>query len=184
MVFVSMQSHTGFSLPVSAPKLSLFSQPASATTEDGQLPPEQVKAPCRTSEKLMEVLEEITGWKSEFQETSASYRKRSQPGMENEPAQGAFSIVDMSADWPANQFTAHRGKCDELVGLIDNLVGELQSDKLELSRVRSAMAVLPSETPSGASEDEVLVDSFVPKFGRVKTGNEFRGIQELGLINF
>ncbi len=118
----------------------------------------------------MTVLEEITGWKSEFIETPSSYRSRALEGMEHQPAQGTFSIVDMSADWPANQFTAHRGKCDQVVGLISDLVGELQSAKLELSRVRSAVAALPGETAS-EQDDEILVDSFVPKFGRIETGN-------------
>ena len=170
--FVSMQSQTGFTGPLAAPQLSLFSQPADAPVGDGSIKRiEQVKAPCRTSEKLMTVLEEITGWKSEFQETSASYRNRAQSELENVPAQGTFSIVDMSADWPANQFTAHRGKCDQLVGLLGDLVGELQTAKLELSRVRSAMAALPGESLTTQDEHEILVDSFVPKFGRVETGN-------------
>ena len=167
-----MQSQTGFSQPLAAPQLSLFSPPEKALISDGSIKRiEQVKAPCRTSEKLMTVLEEITGWKSEFQETSASYRNRAQSDIENVPAQGTFSIVDMSADWPANQFTAHRGKCDQLVGLVGDLVGELQSAKLELSRVRSAMAALPGESLSTPDEEEILVDSFVPKFGRIETGN-------------
>jgi len=114
------------------------------------------KAPCLTSEKLMTVLEEITGWRSEFQETSASYRNRAQSDLENVPAQGTFSIVDMSADWPANQFTAHRGKCDQLVGLLGDLVGELQSAKLELTKVRSAIAASSSNTTTCDDEFEVL----------------------------
>lgn len=165
-----MQTQTGFSDPHAVSQLSLFICPTSGSEPSIEQPVEQVKAPCRTSEKLMEVLEEITGWKSEFAESSASYRNRTQAGMENEPAQGTFSIVDMSADWPANQFTAHRGKCDQLVGLFSDLVAELQSAKLELSKVRSAIAALPSEA-SAVQDEEVLIDSFVPKFGRIKTAN-------------
>jgi len=147
----------------------LFSLPTE--NQEGQTPVVgQVKAPCHTSEQLMTVLEEITGWKSEFTETPLSYRNRAQDGMEDQPAQGSFSIVDMSADWPANQFTSHRGKCDQLVGLISDLVGELQSAKLELSRIRSAVAALPGETVT-EQDDEVLVDSFVPKFGRIEIGS-------------
>lgn len=167
-----MQSQTGFVGPLAAPQLSLFSPPAEVPAGEGSIKRiEQVKAPCLTSEKLMTVLEEITGWRSEFQETSASYRNRAQSDLENVPAQGTFSIVDMSADWPANQFTAHRGKCDQLVGLLGDLVGELQSAKLELTKVRSAIAVLQGESPATQDDDEILVDSFVPKFGRVDTGN-------------
>ena len=174
MVF-SMQSHTGFSAPLAGPQLCLFSHREKSTAEASRVSP--VKAPCRPSEKLLSVLEEITGWKAEFAETASSFRNRNQEGMENEPAQGSFSIVDMSADWPARQPTAHRGKCDELVGLISDLVGELQTAKLELSRLRNVMAVLPSESKF-EREVEIWVDSFVPKFGRVAAGNadsDFQG---------
>ena len=76
----------------------------------------------------------------------------------------------MSADWPANKFTAHRGKCDQLVSLVSDLVGELQSAKLEVSRLRSVLAVMPGGSAEGLG-DEDLVDSFIPKFNRVETGN-------------
>lgn len=165
--FVLMLTQTGFSTSLGQPQLGLFTV---EQRDVGAPLAEPVKAPCRTSEKLMSVLEEITGWKAEFEESAASYRSRSQAGAENQPAQGTFSIVDMSADWPANQRTGHRGKCDQLVSLVGDLIGELQTAKLELSRVRSVMAVLPSDS-AVALDDEVLVDSFVPKFDRVETGN-------------
>ena len=163
-----MLTQTGFSVP--QPQLGLFTVPQSDLCDVGSPVAEQVKAPCRTSEELMSVLEEITGWKAEFQESAASYRSRSEAGSENQPAQGTFSIVDMSADWPANQFTGHRGKCDQLVGLISDLVGELQTAKLELSRVRSVMAAMPNDSAE-LLDDELLVDSFTPKCNRVETGN-------------
>lgn len=118
----------------------------------------------------MSVFEEITGWKAEFEESGASFRRRSLERAEDIPAQGTFTIVDMSADWPANQFTAHRGKCDQLLSLVSDLVGELQSAKLELSRARSVIAAMPIES-AGVPDDEVLVDSFVPKFSRIETVN-------------
>ena len=162
-----MLTQTGISASLGQPQLGLFTVPQN----DSVAPlAEQVKAPCQTSEKLMSVLEEITGWKAEFQESGASYRNRSQAGSENQPAQGTFSIVDMSADWPAKQPTGHRGKCDQLVSLISDLVGDLQTAKQELSRVRSAMAAMPVESDAVLG-DEMLIDSFVPKFGRVETGN-------------
>lgn len=163
----SMPTHTNCSATIGQPQLSLFSVPKM----DVSAPlAQQVKAPCRTSEKLMSLFEEITGWKAEFRESGASYRRRSQDVAQDLPAQGEFAIVDMSADWPANQFTAHRGKCDQLMNLVSDLVGELQSAKLELSCVRSAMAVMSNESAE-VLDDELLVDSFVPKFSRVETGN-------------
>ena len=166
--FVIMPTQTGFSASLGQPQLSLFSVPQIDNVAIPQA--QQVKAPCRTTEKLMAVLEEITGWKTEFEESGASYRRRSQDEAVDLPAEGTFSIVDMSADWPANKFTAHRGKCDQLVRLVSDLVGELQSAKLEVSRLRSVLAVMPGGSAEGLG-DEDLVDSFIPKFNRVETGN-------------
>ena len=153
-----MQSQTD-SIPQ---QLTVFSLPGLQNAADLS-----VKAPCPTTARMLELFEEITGWRAEFEESKASYRNRSQVGMENEPAEGTFSIVDMSANWPANKLTCHRGKCDQLVELVGELVADLQATKLELRRTRSAMAGF---TPDPfVDDDEILVDSFVPKFGRVET---------------
>ena len=137
-------------------------------TEDGSREPgslpQPVKAPCSTTAQLIDLFEEITGWQVAFDESDASLCRRKMSASENEPAQGDFSIIDMSADWPAKTPTCHRGKCDQLVVLINSIVSELQETRVELSKNRSALAALDSRSSVG--DDEVLVDSFVPKYGR------------------
>jgi len=144
-----------------APRLAVFTFPHTSPVEALE-----VQAPCSTSGQLLELFEEITGWESKFEESNSSFKHRSQPGMAAEPAQGTFSIIDMSADWPANKLTSHRGKCDQIVGLISDLVSDLQAAKLELSKTRSALAAYSVEPV--ADPEEVLVDSFVPKYDRIE----------------
>ncbi len=155
-----MQTHT-FSPKL---QLSTFTSKGSALAVKPT-----AKAPCSVTGRMLDLFEEITGWKAEFEESKPSYRRRSQTGMENEPAEGSFTIVDMSAEWPAKKSTCHRGKCDELVALVDELVSDLQATRLELSKTRSAMAGLTFDVD--VSDDEIFVDSFVPKYSRVELGN-------------
>ncbi len=117
-------------------------------------------APCSTSQKIMELLEEITGWQTEFQESRDSQLKRKMIGMENEAPAGSLSIVDMSPSWDVSRPTAHRGKCDALVSELETLLTELQETRTELTRTRSALAGLD---PASVNQSEMVVDSFVPR---------------------
>jgi hypothetical protein len=145
------------------PQLFLFNQipkPAEETPLPASVPH---PAPCDETGRLIELFEEVTGWVIEFSESNASQQRRKLAGMENEPAEGNFSIVDMSAQWPANKPTGHRGKCDEIVSIIDTLVGQLQSMRVEWNKMRSVVAAVAPENME--DEDIVLIDSFVPTTG-------------------
>ena len=123
--------------------------------------PPPLSAPCEVTERLFELMTEITGWVVEFEESEASMHRRKMLAGD-EPAEGTFSIVDMCANWPAKKPTGHRAKCDELVGLIDQLVSDLQTARVNLSRSRSTLAALDPSTD--VADDVLLVDSFAPKF--------------------
>ena len=124
-------------------------------------PVEPMTAPCPTTAKLLGLFEEITGWKAEFHESNCSLQRRKSSSSKSEPAQGNFSIVDMSEHWPAQKPTCHRGKCDQFIALLDRLVGEHQSAEVELNRIQSALLAFDV---TAEIEDDALVDSFVPKF--------------------
>ncbi|MFK7769510.1 MAG: hypothetical protein AB8B55_20020 [Mariniblastus sp.] len=150
-------SDTNFSQPAPFTPI-VFSEANGSATEF-----EAATAPCSVSEKLIEVFEQVTGWKVEFAESKASLQRRASEGDRNGTAEGKFSIVDMSVDWPAKKPTGHRAKCDELVALIDSLCSDLQSTKIELQQTRSALAgIAPDAIDLG--QEAVLTDSFVPKF--------------------
>ncbi len=135
-----------------------------------------VSAPCATTARLLALFEEITGWKAEFQETNSSLKRRQASGSKSEPPRGAFSIVDMSEHWPAQKPTCHRGKCDQFIALLDRFVGEHQSTEVELNRIQSALVALDT---TAEIEDDVLVDSFVPKFRVVSNpGAEVAGLND------
>ena len=139
-------------------------------TEPADLQP--VKAPCKVTERLIELFAEITGWVIEFDESEASLQRRNRLASD-QPAEGKFSIVDMSADWPAKKPTGHRAKCDELVGLIDHLVSDLQTARVDLSKSRSTLVALnPANDVAG---DELLVDSFAPNFELSRRWNDVTG---------
>jgi hypothetical protein len=122
---------------------------------------EPMTAPCSTTAKLLGLFEEITGWKAEFHESNSSLQCRKSSSSKSEPAQGTFSIVDMSENWPAKKPTSHRAKCDQFIGLLDRFVAEHQSAEVELNRIQSALLALDV---TADIEDDDLVDSFVPKF--------------------
>ncbi len=147
------------------------------SNDSSTIAPESLKAPCDSTEQLIDLFEQITGWKVEFAESASSWKQRTDvprsPVVDSQlesngslPAQGTFSIVDMSESWPANKPTASRSQCDKLVGVLDRLVGELQSTKLDLVKAQSALAALD---PSVNDDGRGLVDSFIPKFGRRST---------------
>ncbi|MEL7500071.1 MAG: hypothetical protein AAFN77_20895 [Planctomycetota bacterium] len=124
------------------------------------------KTPCLLSEQFLEVFEQLTGWRAEFQESPDSYKRRQSVAMENEPVEGNFKVVDMSEAWPAKTPTVHRGRCDQLIGLFGMLMDELQATRIELTRAHSALEAL---SPGSVSEEEQLVDAFVPKFSSLLT---------------
>ncbi len=142
----------------------------------------RLKAPCSTTERFLGLFEDITGWQVEFAESDASLRQRTDyrklpnaVSPEQAPSavhlpQGTFSIVDMSENWPARTPTAHRGKCDQLISVIDELANELQTTKTELARSQSALAAFD---PNAKFDESGLVDSFVPKFGSRLTDAKF-----------
>lgn len=113
---------------------------------------------------MIELFEDITGWVIEFSESKSSQQRRKLVGMENEAAEGSFSIVDLSANWPANKPACHRAQCDDLVAILDSLFGQLQSTRNELNKMRSVVAAV---APQNIDQDEeiVLIDSFVPATG-------------------
>ena len=97
-------------------------------------------APCPVSAELMNLFEDITGWKIEFAESRASHHRRKmaeEQGAEQQGAddqaiiEGIFSIVDMSEKWPAQKPTCHRAKCDDLVScLIHSTASFRQQNKI------------------------------------------------------
>jgi hypothetical protein len=154
------------------PQLFLFNQTFNADQPTPGLPPEPVSAPCAESQRLMELFEEVTGWVIGFTESNSSQQRRKLAGMENEPAEGSFSIVDMSAAWPPEKPTCHRAKCDSFVSILDSVFGQLQATRVELNRMRSVVAAV---APQNIEDDDVvLIDSFIPKVGNSRrTDNDF-----------
>lgn len=67
---------------------------------------------------LCEKFEAATGWEVDFQ------AERSQEAT----VKGQLEITDMSADVPAGKPAAHRQKCDQLVGVIDQMISIIQDD--------------------------------------------------------
>lgn len=142
------------------PQIALFSGSAVAC------PPSPSNAPCKKSAEFLEIFEELTGWQIAFQESPQSIKRRQAAGSEHEPPEGEFRVIDMSSQWPAQKPTAHRGQCDQLVGIFGELMNQLQKTRVELTRAHSA---LEAYSPGSIPEEEELVDSFVPKFGRRAT---------------
>jgi hypothetical protein len=124
---------------------------------------EPAAAPCETTDAMLGLFEEITGWKVEFSESRPSLLRRSCPGSKQSPPQGAFEITDMSQSWPADQPACHRAKCDKFVDLVGGLVDRLQATQLALLKSQSALMAFEPDTDV---DDDELVDSFIPNFGR------------------
>lgn len=144
-------------------QMAIFNPPVSTDSKTEGSKSAQYKpvlAPCTTTSQLLNLFEEITGWKAEFAESNCSLQRRKSSSSKSEPVQGAFSIVDMSEDWPIQKPTCHRGKCDQFIDLIDQLVGKLYLTQVELGRAQSALVALD---PVAEIEDDELVDSFVHK---------------------
>ena len=74
-----------------------------------------------------------------FRRIKIKLSKSSTPLTDSIAGQGTFSIVDMSAQWPARKPTAHRAKCDQFVEHLDGLVSELQETKLKLAETQSLL---------------------------------------------
>ena len=152
---------TAMQLDLSPPVAEMFEfQPILKIVESPSLLP-AATAPCAKTGKFLTLFEEITGWKAEFIESKQSLRRREISSSKTEPIEGRFEITDMSLDWPAKKATCHRGKCDELVSLVEQLVGELQTTQMDLKRAQSALVAFD---PEAEINDENLIDSFVPKF--------------------
>ena len=148
-------------LDLSSPEAGMFEfQPVLKIVENPSLPP-AATAPCAKTGRFLTLFEEITGWKAEFIESKQSLRRREISSSKTEPIEGRFEITDMSRNWPAKKATCHRGKCDELVSLVEELVGELQTTQMELKRAQSALVAFD---PDAEINEENLIDSFVPKF--------------------
>jgi hypothetical protein len=159
-------------LDISSPPAGMFQfQPILKLVDFPSLPP-AASAPCATTGKFLTLFEEITGWKAEFTESKQSLRRREISSSKTEPIEGRFAITDMSLDWPAKKPTCHRAKCDELVSLVEQLVGELQTTQMDLKRAQSALVAFD---PAAEINDENLIDSFVPKFLSESNRNESVG---------
>lgn len=139
------------------PRLVLFT--------DHDAPQPSSEAPCQRSAEFLEVFEQLTGWRAEFEESQDSVKRRQMIALQNEPAEGSFEVVDMSEAWPAKTATAHRGRSDKLIHLFGDLMSELQQTRIELTRAHSALAAL---SPGSIGEEAELVDAFIPKFGNIQ----------------
>ncbi len=167
-------------LDLSSPAAEMFQfQPILKIMESPSLLP-AAPAPCAKTGKFLTLFEEITGWKAEFIESKQSLRRREISSSKTEPIEGRFEITDMSLDWPAKKATCHRGKCNELVSLVEQLVGELQTTKMNLKRAQSALAAFD---PAAEVNDDNLMDSFVPKFLSETNRSEAGNRSEIKLSN-
>ncbi len=142
------------------PQLALFTNglPETAASPIEPCPKESLPIPFA----MLELFEQMTGWVVEFAETSASFRRRQLPTLTPQRATGTFSIVDMSAEWPASRPTSHRAKCDRFIQFLDSLVNELQVIQSQLSKAQSTIAAF--SPPAIEDEDAILVDSFIPRY--------------------
>jgi hypothetical protein len=137
-------------------------------------------APCATTGKFLAIFEEITGWKAEFIESKQSLRRREISHSKSEPVEGRFEITDMSLNWPAKKPTCHRAKCDELVSLVEQLVGQLQTTQINLKRAQSALIAFD---PAAKSNGPNLMEPFVPKFPSESNRSESVGGSVNGCSN-
>lgn len=138
-----------------APQLSLFT----ATDQDQDECPSSL---CPLPQEMLEIFEQMTGWVVRFNESKSSYRHRQLPSMIPQLASGDFEITDMSAHWPAQKPTAHRGKCDQFVGFLNALVTDLHQTRCELA---STQSILESYAPGSVEDDDTIVsDSFIPRY--------------------
>ncbi len=121
--------------------------------------------------EMLQLFEELTGWVVEFEETPSSFKDRQLPSMDERVAEGSISIVDMSTAWPAKKPTAHRAKCDQFVGHLQDLMVELQQTKARLVKSQSQ---LESYSPGLVDDEEaMLVDSFIPRYDDSDWDNDF-----------
>jgi hypothetical protein len=126
--------------------------------------------------QMLELFEQLTGWVVEFQETPASFKNRQLPSMDEKVAEGSIAIVDMSPAWPAKKPTAHRAKCDQFVGCVQEMLVELQQTK---ARLLKAQSQLESYSPGSVDDDEAeLVDSFIPRYNDSDWDNEFEVVAD------
>jgi len=116
--------------------------------------------------EFMQVFEAVSGWEVHFQESAASKSRRAQETCDRDGAaslteqvpHGKFEIIDMSIDWPAKTPAMHRGKCDQLVKLFNDLYSQTNATQESLDKVQGILAALTNP----AEDDNHLVDSFAP----------------------
>lgn len=111
--------------------------------------------------EMLELIEQLTGWVVEFEESRTSIKQRQLPTLKPKSASGTFSVIDMSTDWPAGRPTAHRGKCDRFMELFSELVGELQTFKSQLVEAQSTIAAY---CPLDVDDEAEIIDSFIPRY--------------------
>lgn len=167
-----------------SPQVSLF---CGEPTNDRSAPANKTQE-LPVDAELLSLFESMTGWVVEFQESRASQRLRSRVDRHNSvkakylpPVSvphptGEFVITDMSARWPAQRPTSHRGKCDRFMELLSEMVSKLQRFENELSRFQSAS--LNAEILESVETD--VVDSFLPRYP-YHTESEINGGFELNL---
>lgn len=137
--------------------------------------------------EMLALFEEITGWVVEFQETRTSYHRRrviegarsnsrSRTISQNQKecctannstgdlpiADGKFSIIDMSPQWPAGRPTSHRAKCDQFLELLNQFLREVKTDREQLQQAKSLLA----GTPHGETivqPNDMLTDTFASR---------------------
>jgi hypothetical protein len=91
---------------------------------------------------LMDRFETATGWQLRFKESLSSFQRRQSLGPE-ESVIGSLEIDDLSAQLEPGKSACHRGRCDQLVATINELVQVIQTDRERIrhSQIRLARVV-------------------------------------------
>ena len=94
--------------------------------------------------ELLQCFESVSGWKLSFYETSNN--GSDQNAIDDEiPVCGRLQISDMSESVEAGKPARHRGSCDSLAGILDQMVRRIQSDRKQIQntdrRLNRAVAI-------------------------------------------
>lgn len=122
---------------------------------------------CPSTVKFMQVFEAVSGWEVHFQKSLDSDVAVS-ADQQALPPQGKFEIIDMSMNWPAQTPTMHRGKCDQLIELFNDIYNQFNATKENLNKTKGLLTALTSPP----EDDDELVDTFAPMFTDVITDDD------------
>lgn len=155
--------------------------------EEPQNPPIRSGCPSRLwpiPAEMLALFEEMTGWVVEFQESRTSYHQRRviqgarsnsrcRKILEDEKkccsansssgalpiADGKFSIIDMSPQWPVGRPTSHRAKCDQFLELLNQFLNEVKNDREQLQQAKSLLAGT-HQGETFVQPNDMLTDTF------------------------